>query len=85
MVKKVIINGRFYDQPAKTTAKELGVSYSTLMSRIKSPSEKFKDWIASDLNVDIVINGRHYVDIDEAVFTLLTLKRRIKEIKKNKV
>lgn len=35
MVSKVTINGRFYDQPARETAKVLGLNYSTLMTRVK--------------------------------------------------
>jgi len=81
MVTKVSINGRFYDQTAKETAKELGIEYTTLMSRIRSSSETYKDWVISDLSVDIVINGKNYADIDTALLALLDLKHRIKKIK----
>ena len=77
MVTKVIIDGHFYDQSAKETAKELGVNYSTLMDRVKSNDEKWKNWKVADLNLDILINGRKYADIDSAIFALLDFKHRI--------
>jgi len=79
MVTKVSIEGRLYDQPAKETAKELGLNYSTLMSRVRSNSKTYKNWVISDLSVDIVINGKNYADIDTAIFALLDIKRRVKK------
>jgi len=81
MVTKVTIDGRFYDQPAKKTAKELGINYSTLKSRINSNSEKYKGWVISELDTDILINGKHFADIDKAILTLLDIKYRVNKIK----
>lgn len=83
MVTKVIIDGKFYDQSAKQTAKELGVNYSTFQSRIKRKSGKYKNWTVSDLSTNITINGKNYSDIDDAIFALLDIKHRIK-IQKDK-
>lgn len=81
MVAKVNIDGRFYDQPMKETAKQLGINYSTLKYRIDSDSEKWKRWKVADINTNIIINGRHYADIDTAIFALLDLKKRAHKAK----
>ena len=81
MVAKVNIDGRFYDQPMKETAKQLGINYSTLKYRIDSDSEKWKNWKVADINTNIIINGRHYADIDTAIFALLDLKKRAHKAK----
>lgn len=83
MVKKVIVEGVFYDKPAKEVAKELGIHYSTLMSRINSNSKKYKNWTVSDLDFKIIINNKNYANIDSAIFALLNLKKRIHETKCN--
>lgn len=81
MVAKLSINGRFYDQPAKQTAKDLGINYSTLMSRVKSNTKTYKNWGISDLSTDIEINGKKYGDIDAAILALLNIKYRIDKSK----
>lgn len=82
MVTRVVIEGHFYDQSAKETAKELGINYSTLQHRIKSKTEKWKEWNLSDLDFDIKINGKNYSDIDSAIFTLLDIKHKISKEKR---
>lgn len=53
MVTKVRINGKYYNQTAKATAKELGVNYSILMYRVKNKDIKYKGWEIVNLKAPI--------------------------------
>ena len=82
MTRKVMVNGSVFDMSAKEAALNLNINYSTLLTRIKSDSPKYSQWKYFNEKPSIIINGKNYKDINDAIFELAKIQKDLNAIKK---